>query len=224
MLKLSAFARAEWLTLLAIGVMLAIAFSLLHWWWGLLLVVILTLALLLFFRDPDRIIPTQRNVVVSPADGRVSSVHTVEHYEPLGQAALCVRVFLSVLDVHVNRSPCHGIVASTTHKPGEKLNALNPRSAEVNESHLTVMLHPIRKHPIAAVRQVAGLFARTIYCDARQGQILQRGQRMGIIKLGSTTEVYLPMSLGPKATVERGQRVIGGVTVVATLSPTDGKD
>lgn len=212
---LSSYGKNESLTILAIGAMLTIATLLVGWWWLTILVVLATGALLSFFRDPERRVPTQRNVVVAPADGVVSSVHDLAHFEPLSGPATCIRIFLSVLNVHVNRSPCHGQVSSVTHKAGDHLNALNPDSAEANESNLVVLLHPIRQHPVAAVRQVAGLLARTIVCGAKEGDILQRGQRIGMILLGSTTEVYLPADLQPRVVVEVGQKVKGGLTVVA---------
>lgn len=218
---LSGYGRNEWLTIGIAGALICAALLLLGWWLLAILVVLFTIALLLFFRDPERRPPVQRNIMVAPADGRVSSVHEVEHFEPLGGPATCIRIFLSVLDVHINRSPCHGQVSQVVHKPGEHLNALNPTSAEVNESNLIVMLHPIRRHPVAAIRQVAGLLARTIACGVREGDIVQRGQRIGMIKLGSTTELYIPADLQPKATVEVGQKVKGGLTVIATYVSKD---
>jgi phosphatidylserine decarboxylase len=211
---LSGYAKLEWLTILGIGALLTLAFAVIGWWLLAILMVLATFAVLTFFRDPDRRPPVQRGVFVSPADGRVSSVHRVEHYEPFDGPAMCIRVFLSVLDVHVQRSPCHGVVASVTHKPGQYLNALNPQSAEVNESVTMVLVHPIRRHPIAAVRQVSGLLARTIVCGVEPDTILQRGQRYGIIKLGSTAELYIPETLGPKPAVERGAKVKAGVTIL----------
>lgn len=218
---LSSYSKKEWLTILAIGVLLAASLLVVGLWYLAILALIATAALMSFFRDPDRRTPTQRGMVVAPADGRVSSIHQVEHFEPFNDSATCIRIFLSVLDVHVNRSPCHGEVVSVTHKPGDHLNALNPESAEVNESNLIVMVHPIRRHPIAAVRQVAGLLARTIVCGVREGRVVQRGERIGIINLGSTTELYLPNDLNPQVMVEVGQKVQGALTVVASISSKD---
>ena len=217
---LSGYARNEWGAALVVGFMLTAAAAVVGWWWLALPLVLLTAAVVLFFRDPQRRPPAQRGVFVAPADGRVSSVHTVDHFEPLGGPALCVRIFLSVFDVHVNRSPCHGVVSSITHSDGQHLSALNPQSAEVNQSTMMVLVHPIKRHPIAAVRQVAGQFARTIVNAAEVDATLQRGQRFGIIKLGSTTELYVPATLDPKPAVTQGQRVIGGVTVVVTVHTT----
>lgn len=215
---LSGYARNEWLTILVVGLLLGIATAVVGLWWLTVVIALATAALVLFFRDPQRRVPTQRGAVVAPADGRVSSVHRVEHFEPFDEPAVCIRIFLSVLDVHINRSPCHGEVVSVTHKAGKHLNALNPDSAEANESNLIVMVHPIRRQPVAAVRQVAGLLARTIVCAVKEGQVLQRGERIGIIKLGSTTELYLPESLGPDVQVQQGQKVYAGRTVVAVTA------
>jgi phosphatidylserine decarboxylase len=221
---LTGYGKREWLTILAIGALLAIVCLFLKLWWLSILMVVATAALLSFYRDPERRTPTQRNVMVSPADGRISSIHQVDHFEPFGESATCVRIFLSVANVHVNRSPCHALVRSVAHKPGEHLNALNPDSAEVNESTLLVLLHPTRRHPLAAVRQVAGLLARTIVCAVQPEDILQRGQRYGMIKLGSTTELYIPTSLKPEVAVAVGQKVFGGLTVLAKIVPPSAND
>ncbi len=227
---LTGYARNDWLSIIAIGVLLAATFLYIGFWPGALIVAALDIALLSFFRDPHRRPPMQRDIVVSPADGRVTAVTQLDYYEPLGGPAVCIRVFLSVLNVHVNRSPCHAKVASITHRPGLHRNALNDDAADANESVLTVLDHPTHGHPIAAVRQIAGMLARTVVCAAREDEILQRGQRMGMIKLGSTTELYLPQAIGPSVVVQPGQHVKGGLTViakiaapmgVATASPTD---
>jgi phosphatidylserine decarboxylase len=214
---LSPYAKTEWLTVMAIGILLGLSMAVLGWWWMLGLVVLAMLLVLGFFRDPERRVPVQRGIVAAPADGRVSSIHRVEFFEPFDGPAVCVRIFLSVLDVHVNRCPLHAMVGPISRKPGAYLNALNPASAEQNESMLMVLLHPTKRHPIAAVRQVAGMLARTIVNAAEEGRILQRGQRFGIIKLGSTTELYLPEGHHPRVTVQQGQKVKGGLTVIATI-------
>ena len=155
--------------------------------------------------------------MVAPADGKISSIHQVEFFEPFNGPATCVRIFLSVFDVHINRSPVHGVVTSITHKPGQHLNVLNPESAEVNESNLIIIAHPIRRDAMAAVRQIAGLCARTICCTANTGSVIQRGQRIGIIKLGSTTELYIPNRFTPNISVEQGQYVYAGSTILASI-------
>lgn len=223
---LTPYGKSQWMAILCIAAGLVAASGILamtldpRWWLGAPAAVIVALALLSFFRDPNRRIPSDKDVFVSPSDGRVSSVHRVEHFAPFDGPALCVRIFMSVLNVHVNRSPCHGTVAAVSHRPGRYLNALNPESAEVNEARLMVLVHPTRRTPIAAVRQVAGTIARRIVCDAEEGRTLQRGERFGMIKFGSTTELYLPESAQPEARVVIGQRVSGGATILAAAITT----
>ncbi len=219
---LSKHAKLECLTIAAVGTMLSVAVIVLKLWWLLLLIVPLTLSLLLFFRDPERRTPAQRGVMVAPADGRISSIHEVEHFEPLEGPALCVRIFLSVFDVHINYSPYHTAVHSITHTPGEHKNALSPESAEDNENKLIVLMHPNRRYKMAAVRQVAGMIARTIVCHVHEDQVLQRGQRIGLIKLGSTVELYIARDLAPRLMVQDKQKVVGGVTVIAQITPKEG--
>lgn len=211
---LSKLAKRDWLWCLAIAGVLTLTFVVVGWYGALVPLALMVVAILGFFRDPHRRTPVERGLLVSPADGRISSIHRVEHFEPFGEPATCVRVFLSVFNVHVNRSPCHARVVSIVHTPGLHRNALNPDSAEVNENNLIVLHHPARDVPIAAVRQVAGLIARRAVCSASVGSILQRGQRMGIIKFASTAELYVPRSANATLAVEEGQKVIAGVTPI----------
>ena len=214
---LSPFAKREWITAAVSGALLAGTGALLGWWWLVPLPLIVVAGVLAFFRDPPRRPPSQRGVMLAPCDGTVSSIHPVSHHEDLGGPALCVRVFMSVFDVHINRSPCHGSVAEIRHRPGRHGNTLNPKSIEDNEAVTTLLVHPTRRHPVAVVRQVAGLLARTIHNALEPDQVVQRGQRMGIIKLGSTTELYIPISLEPNARVEVGDKVQAGVTILAEI-------
>jgi phosphatidylserine decarboxylase len=216
---LSPQAKPEWTTILVIGVLLAAACVVVGLWPLAILLLLAAAGLALFFRDPVRTVPSQRNAMIAPADGKITSVHEVEHYEPLEGPGVCVRIFLSVLDVHINRCPCHGRVRSVSSKPGKYTNAMNPQSAEDNASTLTVLEHPVKGYPLAAVRQVAGMLARTIVCTAEQGRVLQRGERIGLIKLGSTTELYVPKSLVPEVQVKPGQKVRAGMTVLLTYTP-----
>ncbi len=216
---LTRYGKREWLTILAASMALVVLFVVLEWWWAAAAVVVVTAALLSFFRDPQRHIPTQRNVMVSPADGRISAVDEIEYFEPFDEAAVRIRIFLSVLDVHVNRSPCHAMVEWTRHQPGQHLNALKAESAEANESLTMLLVHPARRQPLAAVKQIAGTIARRIVCQVEPGEILQRGQKYGMIKFGSTTELYLPRSSEPQVRIGRGQRVYGGSTILAEVRP-----
>ncbi|MEM7577446.1 MAG: phosphatidylserine decarboxylase [Planctomycetota bacterium] len=218
---LSGYARAEWSIILLVGALLTISGALLGWWWLAPLPIVIAVVTVLFFRDPVRKPPSQRGAVVAVCDGRVSSIHDVEHFPPFDGPATCVRVFMSVFDVHLNRSPCHGKVAAITEQPGNFGNTLNPQSIEDNQSVTTLLVHPSKGHPVAAVRQVAGMLARTIHNALRDGQIVQRGQRMGIIKLGSTTELYLPRTIEPVVQVTQGQKVLAGQTVLASVNSAD---
>lgn len=218
---LSGQAKPEWLAILAVGAMLSVSLLLLGYWPAAILVGLGAVTLTLFFRDPNRQIPAHRGVMIAPADGTVSSVHDLEHFEPFDGPAVCVRIFMSVFDVHINRCPGHGRVKWITYSPGKHRNTLNPEAAEDNESKTTLFVHPVKGHPVFAVRQIAGLLARTIHNTLNDDQVVQRGQRMGLIKLGSTTELYLPASLRPEITVKRGQKVLAGLSVLANITPVD---
>lgn len=192
-----------------------------HWWIIASLTAVATVATVLFFRDPFREIPTQRGIVVSPVDGKIISVHEVEHHEPFNGPAMCVRIFISLLDPHVVRSPCHGNVTAYAHRDGKHRNAMNPDSLEDNESVHFALQHPIREYPIASVRLIAGMVARTIVCPIEVGQTIQRGSKIGIIKLGSAAEVYIPMVLRPTISYQNGQRVKAGQTPLAQIAAHD---
>ncbi len=216
---LTPYGKREWTAILLIGAVGTLGLLLLGWWPVAIAIALLAIALTGFFRDPRRGIPTQRAVMVSPCDGKVVSVHDVEHFEPFEGPAKCVRTFMSILNVHVNRSPCHAMVGAIEHRAGKFVTALNPESAEVNEANLVVLLHPARRTPIAAMRQIAGAVARRIVCDLQTDQIIQRGQRIGMIKVGSAVELYIPTAMNPTVRVHEGMKVTGGVTILATYTP-----
>jgi phosphatidylserine decarboxylase len=186
-------------------------------------VVVITLALLSFFRDPPRGLPSNLKPgdMISPADGVISAVLDVEHHEAVGGPAKVVRIFLSVLNVHVNRSPCDGEIISITPRPGKYLNAQTDESALVNESNLIIMqtAPSVSGTPERmGIRQVSGMLARTIVCAARPGDRLARGQKFGMIKFGSTTELILPRPRDVTVHVKKGDSVRGGLHVLATLA------
>ncbi|HZP18338.1 MAG TPA: phosphatidylserine decarboxylase family protein [Terriglobales bacterium] len=159
-----------------------------------------------FFRDPERPIPTDPGAVVSPADGKVTEVSRVRLN---GQTLQRISIFLNVFDVHVNRSPISGIVRGAHHQKGKFLNAMNPACAECNEQN-TVTVED-EGHTII-FKQIAGLLARRIVFTKKIGDTLQRGERVGLIKFGSRTDVFLE----PEAeiTVKRGDRVKGGASIL----------
>lgn len=213
----SPHASRECWSIVGIAALLAVALGFVELWWLLPLPLIVAAGGVAFFRDPPRPVPTDRNAVVAPADGRVSSVHRVDELPAFGGEALCVRIFISIFDVHVNRSPCHGRVAALEHRPGKRLSTLRGRAMDENESVAITLVHPQREIPLVVVRQIAGLLARTIVCHVAEDRILQRGERFGLIKLGSSVELYLPAALEPELRVRQGQRVRAGSTIIAML-------
>ena len=179
------------------------------------LVLVLFFYVIYFFRDPERAIPVDENIIVSAADGLVVSVE--EYDEPdfhLGPM-LRIAVFLSVFDVHVNRSPVAGTVNATVYKAGQFLDVRHPDSSTRNECRswwLETAQGPV------AVRQIAGLVARRIVAWADEGSVLERGQRFGMIRFGSRTEVFLP--IGCVQLVKPGDRVEGAATPIARWPET----
>ncbi|MHC4947164.1 MAG: phosphatidylserine decarboxylase [Planctomycetota bacterium] len=202
-----------------IGGAAAVACLWLGWWWAAGAVGVVWLALALFFRDPIRRVPTglPRGTMLSPADGTVSAVERVAEHESTGGPAVIVRIFLSVLNVHVNRAPCAARVESVRRRPGRYLNAQTAESARVNES--TLLTLRLENDETIGVRQVTGMIARRIVCAVEPGDALARGQRYGMIKFGSTTELILPRPDDVEVLVGVGDRVRGGLTRLAVLPP-----
>src|SRR5205085_168864 len=147
------------------------------------------LAGLAFFRDPERAVPQESSIMVSPADGTVTEITRFERHEDLGGPALRIGIFLSVLDVHVNRSPCDGVVKSIRYQKGKFLDARHPDCGSCNEANTIVL--DTADGPVV-MRQVAGLIARRIVRDVHAGDRVQMGQRIGLIKFGSRTELIAP--------------------------------
>ncbi|AWK71426.1 phosphatidylserine decarboxylase [Rhodococcus oxybenzonivorans] len=169
-----------------------------------------------FFRHPHRVPPNRVGVAVAPADGEVALVDTAVPpaeldmgSEPLPR----ISIFLSVLDVHVQRSPVGGVVQKVVHRSGQFLSADLADASEVNERN-SMLLHTSDGHDVAVV-QIAGLLARRIVCDAAVGDTLPIGDTYGLIRFGSRVDTYFPA--GTTLLVERGQRTIGAETVIAQL-------
>ncbi|UVS76764.1 phosphatidylserine decarboxylase [Actinokineospora sp. UTMC 2448] len=170
-----------------------------------------------FFREPRRVTPKRPGIAVAPADGTVS--HVVEAVPPaelgLGETPMLrVSVFLSVFDVHVQRTPATGVVVSAVHVPGKFLSADLDEASEVNE-RTSVHLRTDDGHDLAVV-QIAGLVARRIICSVNDGDKVLAGQTYGLIRFGSRVDLYVPT--GSRVLVEPGQRTIGGETVLAELA------
>ncbi|HQT39894.1 MAG TPA: phosphatidylserine decarboxylase [Acidocella sp.] len=177
---------------------------------------IFALFCLYFFRDPERVSPPRGNVFLAPADGLVVSIEQAVPPVELGLGDTSrprVAIFLSVLDVHVNRAPIAGTVTRIAYRAGKFLNAAEDKASDENERNALAMKLP-SGHEIAVV-QIAGLIARRILCDVKEGQSLAAGERFGIIRFGSRTDLYLPKGTLPLVAV--GQRMIGGETVIAEL-------
>jgi phosphatidylserine decarboxylase len=183
-------------------------------WLGLLF----TLFCLYFFRDPERVLPPRPNVFVAPADGLVVSVEPAVPPAELGlgeEPRMRVAIFLSVLDVHVNRAPIAGLISRIAYHPGKFLSAAEDKASDENERNSILLSLPTGQQVV--VVQIAGLIARRILCDVHEGQSISTGQRIGIIRFGSRTDLYLPDGSQPLVAV--GQRMIGGETVIAELRP-----
>jgi phosphatidylserine decarboxylase len=170
-----------------------------------------------FFRDPDRQVPREPGLVVSPADGQVMYAGAADkRWAPPGEWQQ-VTIFLSPIDVHVNRTPVSGRITRIEYKPGQFLPAYDDRSND-NESNEITVEHD--GQPIV-FRQVVGILARRIVCRVREGEQLERGQRIGLMKFGSRMDVFLPMSA--MLTVTAGQHAIAGETVIAVLGDANAR-
>ncbi|MFC1762636.1 phosphatidylserine decarboxylase [Planctomycetota bacterium] len=168
-----------------------------------------------FFRDPPRDCPQSREVLLSPADGRVTDVEVIEDNVLPGGPILRIGIFLSIFNVHINRAPCRVQTETTTYKPGLYRNALNPESSRVNESNTILFTQQHAPHDRLAVRQISGAIARHIVCRIEQGQILDAGEKFGMIKFGSRTELYVPARDELNCQVSVGDTVKAGLTVLA---------
>ena len=165
-----------------------------------------------FFRDPSRRVPRDPGLIVSPADGKVEDA---EWIETTAGSRVRVSIFLNVFDVHVNRVPVSGTVSLVEYREGAFLNALNAESAVHNEQ--TLITIDTGEYSVS-FKQIAGLLARRIVCNLREGDRVIRGQRMGLIKFGSRTDILLPASV--ELRVKAGDRVKGGSSVLAVMPAT----
>src|ERR1017187_1384047 len=195
-----------------IAVAAALAWFTGSWAWG-IAPVLLAAFFLWFFRDPKRTVPEDRGLIVSPGDGLITE--TVAINTPQGPRQR-ISIFLSVFNVHVNRSPIGGVFTSVQYKRGQYLNAMNPASADRNEQNaVTVQGEGIE----VTFKQIAGLLARRIVFNFGEGDTVERGQRVGLIKFGSRVDVVLPVEAALRVKV--GQRVMGGATVLAAMPQGD---
>jgi phosphatidylserine decarboxylase len=195
---------------------IAAAGILLHPAWLCLLIppALVWFEIIYFFRDPERVIPADPAVLVSPADGTVTHIQEVE--EPDFGRALRISIFLSIFNVHVNRTPRSGRVKRILYFPGSYLDARNPQSAVENEQ-LWIDLEEPSGRPIR-IKQISGAIARRIVCWLKVGDEVRSGERLGMIKLGSRTDVLVPAESQPQVAVKIGDKVKGGSTILMTFS------
>jgi len=167
-----------------------------------------------FFRDPARQVPAEAGALVAPADGTVTEIAEAVEPQFLRAPAHKIGIFMSLASVHVNRSPCAGLVEAVEHRPGRFLDARDAAASAENESTAVVIGDAEGRGIRVLVRQVAGVLARRIVCAAAVGDRLERGQRFGMIKFGSRVEVYVPVEAGFDVAVKFGDRAKGGETVL----------
>ncbi len=171
---------------------------------------VLAVLVIWFYRDPDRTAPEGDGLFVSPADGRVVEISEAEH--PFTGPSVKVGIFMNVLSVHVNRAPCMGRVDYLEYVPGRKIAAFAPKASEVNERNLVGLSTPYG--PVLMV-QIAGLLARRIVCRLRRGEVLEAGQRYGMIRLGSRVDIYLPKDV--RLSIKHGDKVWAGISSLGVM-------
>ncbi len=209
-MRLQTLLEARWI--FAILAVLAIVGSLLTVWL-LLFFLLLLFCTLAFFRDPNRSVPSDPNLVVAAADGRITDIVELDENEILNAKTRRVGIFLSIFDVHTNRAPIDGRITYQQHREGLCVDARRTDCSEKNESMTWAFQNP---RVTIVVRQLTGAIARRIVAWAEVGDELKRGERFGMIRFGSRTEVYLP--LAATVVVRVGDHVLGGSTIIAQLS------
>ena len=195
---------------ISVPVLLGVGAAVFGFWYVALLLLLVALFMAFFFRDPKRVPPSDPDVVVSPADGRVTRIGASGAG---GDASTVISIFLSPLDVHINRSPIPGKIVDVIYSPGKFLMATNQKASLVNEQNaLTIQGEKIT----VVCKQIAGILARRVVCWKGKGDSLGLGERFGMIKFSSRTDVLLPANV--IVTVREGQRVRGGTTVIGRIS------
>lgn len=184
-------------------------------WWLPVGIVAVGVAALAFFRDPERQAPAEENMLLAPADGKVTDVTEVDETEFLRGRAVRIGIFLSVLDVHLNRAPCAGKVAYVQAHTGKCINAMRYEKASAENAANSLGLvcgdHAVGK---VLVKQITGAIARRIVCDCQIDESLEAGQRYGMIKFGSRTELFVPADGRAEVVVGKGDTVRAGETVM----------
>jgi phosphatidylserine decarboxylase len=179
---------------------------------------LLELEILWFFRNPRRSAPHLPGQVLSPADGKVDVIEQLDHDPLIGGPAVRISIFLSVFNVHINRSPIRGLVFAIHYRPGKCTSATRPSSAEVNEQLEIQLEHIEAPHRVMKLTQITGAIARRIVCWTRPGDELERGEQYGMIKLGSRTELVIPREEGLNVRVKIGDKVCAGASILASYA------
>lgn len=188
-----------------------VAASVFGWWWLALPLALLAAFMAYFFRDPQRIAPTDAGLVVSPADGRVTRIEKADTAD--AKSATIVSIFLSPFDVHINRAPIAGEVVEVKYREGRFMIATRDEASLVNEQNsLTIRGERIT----VTCTQIAGVLARRIVCWKRAGDRLTLGERFGLIKFGSRTDLLMPGEV--EVLVKVGERVRGGISIIGRIS------
>ena len=208
-MRLQTLSEARWI--LAFFALLAVAAVFLSVWLSLLFV-LLFFCTVAFFRDPERAVPADPNLIVAAADGTVMDIVETDENQVLKTKTRRVGIFLSIFDVHTNRAPVDGKVIYRQHQEGLCLDARRPDCSEKNESMTWAFENP---RVTVVVRQITGAIARRIVAWSQIGDELKKGERFGMIRFGSRTELYLP--LNAEVLVKVGDHVLGGSTIIARL-------
>lgn len=198
---------------LGFAIVSAIVWAATRSYWFFWIPLIFAAFFLWFFRDPEREIPEAPGLIVSPADGKVTAIESVRGRQRR------ISIFLSVFDVHVNRAPIAGNIQTVSYRKGKFLNALNPESATLNEQNLVQVAGELCNVDFC---QIAGLLARRIVFSKKVGDWVHRGERVGLIKFGSRVDVTFPITC--EVQVKVGERVHGGSSVLAVMSPQEGEE
>lgn len=162
-----------------------------------------------FFRDPKREITYEESVILAPADGIITNINEIEENKFIKQRATCISIFMSPMDVHINRSPISGTVEYIEYKKGKFIPATRAESHEVNEKNYIGIKNEEMK---VLVVQIAGIMARRIVNWSNKNQFLQKGEKIGMIKFSSGTQIYIPKNI--EVTVKKGDKVASGITVI----------
>ena len=208
-MRLKTLTEARWI--LAILVVVALV-SLFFSAWLFLLFLVLIAYIFYFFRDPERTIPADPNAIVAAADGTITDIIEIEEGDVLKTKTRRVGIFLSIFDVHTNRAPIGGKIIFRQHRAGLCVDARKPECSEKNEAMIWAFENP---RATIVVRQLTGAIARRIVAWSDVGDELGKGDRFGMIRFGSRTEVYLPLAASVQVTV--GEHVAGGSTIIARL-------